>query len=99
LVLIAQTRGVATQVANCPAHRPKPWHGSTRRLRLPSNWAALRTTVLDRDALCRVCLREVATEVDHIDPGDDHSLSNLRGICHGCHATKSGREGWEASRC
>ncbi|WP_267969981.1 HNH endonuclease [Streptomyces thermodiastaticus] len=37
-----------------------------------------------------------ATEVDHIRPGDDHSMSNLRAICSPCHKAKSSREGGQA---
>lgn len=35
----------------------------------------------------------VATEVDHIRPGDDHSMSNLQAVCAACHSQKSAREG------
>jgi 5-methylcytosine-specific restriction endonuclease McrA len=33
-----------------------------------------------------------ATDVDHIIPGDDSSLSNLQGLCNPHHLTKTGRE-------
>ena len=35
----------------------------------------------------------VASEVDHIRAGDDHSRSNLRAVCRRCHALKSSAEG------
>ncbi|WP_338601660.1 HNH endonuclease signature motif containing protein [Saccharopolyspora sp. SCSIO 74807] len=35
----------------------------------------------------------VATDVDHIRPGDRHELSNLQAACKPCHARKSAREG------
>ncbi|MBP2479114.1 5-methylcytosine-specific restriction endonuclease McrA [Crossiella equi] len=38
-----------------------------------------------------------SAEVDHIVPGDDHSDSNLRGLCRTCHLSKSGAEGGRAS--
>ena len=38
-----------------------------------------------------------ATEVDHIKNNDDHSLENLRGLCHEHHAQKTQSESW-ASR-
>lgn len=39
-----------------------------------------------------------ATDVDHIHPGDNHDLTNLRAICRPCHSYKSGREGRAARR-
>jgi len=33
-----------------------------------------------------------ATDADHIIPGDDHSLSNLQGLCRQHHLIKTGRE-------
>jgi 5-methylcytosine-specific restriction endonuclease McrA len=33
-----------------------------------------------------------ATDVDHITPGDDHSLGNLQGLCNPHHLAKTGRE-------
>ncbi len=38
------------------------------------------------------CMR-YANEVDHIEPGDDHSLANLQSACSTCHQIKSSREG------
>ncbi|MEV4492712.1 HNH endonuclease [Micromonospora coxensis] len=80
------------------------WEGSTRRERLPKNWPALRARVLKRDGyVCQFVWRnergrmeqcgKPATEVDHIRPGDDHSMENLRAACHACHQYKSSREG------
>ena len=80
------------------------WQGSTRRSRLPSNWPVLRRRVLQRDGyLCQVRFSEgqlcgqPATDVDHIEPGDDHSLANLRALCGWCHARKSASEGGTAA--
>lgn len=74
------------------------WRGSTRRSRLPSDWAARRRAVLVRDrGRCHVCGKPGATEVDHVQPGDDHSLTNLAAIHRTCHATKSAREGGQAA--
>jgi 5-methylcytosine-specific restriction enzyme A len=36
--------------------------------------------------------------VDHVIAGDDHSPSNLAGICEWHHARKSAREGVEARK-
>ncbi|MYR43049.1 HNH endonuclease [Streptomyces sp. SID5910] len=80
------------------------WQGSTRKSRLPTNWASLRRRVLRRDkGVCqmpfsdgRICGAE-ATDVDHIVPGGDHSMANLRALCSWCHARKSSSEGGAAA--
>jgi 5-methylcytosine-specific restriction endonuclease McrA len=80
------------------------WAGSTRRYELPPDWPELRALVLARDEhRCRwrengtVCGR-TATDVDHIRPGTDHSLTNLQALCRDHHAIKSSREGNAAPR-
>lgn len=78
---------------------PGGWSGSTRKERLPSDWPERRARVLERDRhQCTVieggerCI-EVATEVDHVVPGDDHRDENLASICSWHHGRKSSREG------
>ncbi len=75
----------------------RPWAGSTRRARLPADWPARRRAVLTRDGFrCRIrddCCVVVASEVDHIEAGDNHELGNLQAACPPCHARKSSREG------
>lgn len=77
------------------------WTGSDRRSRLPSDWPQIRVRILKRDPTCvctgctrcqGACLR-TSTDVDHIIPIDDHSDSNLRGLCNPCHLAKSSLEG------
>lgn len=73
------------------------WKGSTRASRLPSNWRSeIRLRILARDPVCRLAYPGVCTgvsvEVDHRNPGDDHSDENLQGLCHECHAEKTKRE-------
>jgi 5-methylcytosine-specific restriction endonuclease McrA len=79
------------------------WDGSDRRSRLPENWPALVAQVKAK-ALGRCqarlpsgvrCPRK-GTDVDHIIPGDDHSLKNLRLLCPYHHDKKSSKEGREA---
>lgn len=74
------------------------WDNSDRVSRLPGNWASLRLATLRRDHyLCQGC-GAPATEVDHVIPGDDHSLENLQSLCTPCHAAKTRREGVAAQR-
>lgn len=81
------------------------WEGSDRRSRLPADWSKIRLRVLRRDAGRCTALDEagarcveVATDVDHIKPGDDHSMGNLRSLCTWHHRKKSGAEGAAAQR-
>ncbi|ANA86942.1 HNH endonuclease [Gordonia phage Strosahl] len=77
------------------------WAGSTRRQRLPEDWELnYRLPVLSRDRwLCQIngpgCKR-AATDVDHINRGDNHDRSNLRAVCSVCHNKKSSAEGNQA---
>ena len=80
------------------------FEGSNRRARLPTDWPTRRARVLARDGnACQVitafnvkCLR-LASEVDHITPGDDHTLDNLQAICSYHHGVKTGAEGGHAA--
>lgn len=66
------------------------WANSTRRSRLPADWPKRRATVLKRDErICHICHQPDATEVDHIRPGDDHSLANLAPAHKVCHQRKT----------
>nr|WP_026246949.1 hypothetical protein [Streptomyces sp. SID8354] len=76
------------------------WSTSSRRERLPANWAQIRRRVLYRDGhQCTardqygVRCAEHATDVDHIRPGDDHREANLTSLCGWHHRVKSSREG------
>jgi len=64
-------------------------------------WKRLRLRVLYNNPFCVYCLKRgiqrPATDVDHIidHRGDSelfHSLSNLQGLCHECHAIKTVNE-------
>jgi 5-methylcytosine-specific restriction protein A len=76
----------------CPVHPKVAWAGSKRRSRLPPDWERRRRSVLARDEICTICRDALATEVDHINPGDDHSLINLQGVCKPCHTDKTQAE-------
>ncbi|MEV8637776.1 hypothetical protein AB0395_39630 [Streptosporangium sp. NPDC051023] len=79
------------------------WANSTRNLRLPSDWNSRRRPEVFRvyGDICHVCCEPGADEVDHLKPGDDHRIENLRPI-HGrntpqrCHLYKSSSEGGRA---
>lgn len=80
------------------------WQGSSRKATLPKDWRKIREQVLNRDrGKCTwraggiKCDRD-ANQVDHIVPGSDHSLSNLRALCREHHAIKSSSEGGRAKR-
>jgi hypothetical protein len=95
----------------CPSSREDQglsgWNGSTRKGRLPEDWATLRVAVLRRDkGVCQVqglikgskedqgsSCSFVATEVDHVERGDNHALENLQAACRPCHLQKSVAEG------
>lgn len=81
--------------SSCAALRPA-WQGSTRRSRLPADWSRIRARILRRDrGRCYIC-HGPASEVDHIESGDDHGPSNLAAICVPCHRRKSAQEGARA---
>ncbi len=76
------------------------WAGSTRSKRLPPNWSQLREKVISRAShRCESNMKDGSrctdkgTDVDHINPGDDHSLENLQLLCTWHHGKKSSREG------
>jgi 5-methylcytosine-specific restriction protein A len=87
------------------------WRGSARRDQLPVNWRQLCTDVRQTyGSSCYLCGHHNASDTDHVVPGNDHSLSNLRPICGTrcsecgaehrapCHVAKSSREGGQAAQ-
>lgn len=76
------------------------WAGSTRRYRLPSNWYTelVPETFEVYGDTCHWCGKPGANQVDHVNPGDDHSLENRRPIHADCHQTKSSIEGGRAAQ-
>lgn len=76
------------------------WAGSTRSKRLPPNWSELRAKVFSIASFrCQATMRDgtrctdQGTDVDHIEPGDNHDLSNLQLLCRWHHNKKSSAEG------
>lgn len=74
------------------------WYTSDRRSRLPRDWDRIRTRVLSRAAYqCQAIEHDPrcdgrATDVDHIRPGDNHSLDNLQALSAVCHRAKTAHE-------
>jgi len=83
--------------------KPGGWVGSTRKERLPPDWAKRKAAVRARDGdICYLCGLPGADTIDHKVPGDNHELWNLapvhdRNPPH-CHRRKSSAEGHAAQR-
>ena len=82
-----------------------PWENSTRAGRLPHNWKQIRQTVIARaEGQCEAILStgtrctEPGRDVDHIQRGDNHDLTNLQLLCTWHHTRKTGREAANARR-
>lgn len=79
------------------------WKTSNRGSRLPPDWPQRKRAVKARDkGICYICGGPGADSVDHIRPGDDHSLSNLAlahlNVWPFCHRRKSTKEGHDTQR-
>lgn len=79
-------------------HTKSGWNNSgqsRRKTELPSDRQQRRRKVLARDkGLCQLRLKGCtyrATDVDHIERGNNHNLENLRAACHHCHMVRTGR--------
>lgn len=79
------------------------WAGSDRVLRLPADWPQRRREAFRvYGRTCYLCGGPGADFIDHVEPGDDHRIENLRPahdrVAPHCHRAKSSREGHEAMR-
>lgn len=74
------------------------WTNSNRVNRLPPGWyRVMRPRVFAQwGTICHICRKDGADQIDHLVPGDDHSLDNLRPAHKACHSKKSAQEGVEA---
>lgn len=62
-----------------------------------AHWKRLRTIVLARDPVCKICNRNASTIADHIKPHKGIwalfcDLMNLQGLCKECHDRKTAAE-------
>lgn len=78
---------------------------SGRRQALPRNWSAIRRVVLDRDGRRCTYLDPTlgrcplpATDVHHVNDGDDHSSGNLVSLCGPHHRSITAAESVVARR-
>ena len=74
---------------------PEPRQDRSSRPNRGHRWMKLRSQILARDPVCRVCNQAEAVQVDHIVPlsqGGGDEYSNLQGICLPCHKDKTARE-------
>lgn len=76
-------------------HDLMAWDNSTRKARLPYDWAKRRAKVKARargrcEAKHHVpeC-NGVGNDCDHVVQGDDHSLTNLQWLSRPCHEAKT----------
>lgn len=87
----------ATWKGRCKEHQLGAFVYNNRSARLPKDWPYRQRYVLHRDDyVCYRCKRKNASQVDHIEVGDNHDLSNLAAICEECHRAKTAQEGNDA---
>jgi 5-methylcytosine-specific restriction protein A len=90
--------GRLVTTARCREHDLKRrYYATHRRARVTyPGWRKLRALILQRDPICRDesgCTRP-STDVDHIIPrraGGSDDPSDLRGLCHRHHSSKTAR--------
>lgn len=79
------------------------WAGSDRVFRLPPDWDERKAEAFRvYGDVCWMCGGTGADTIDHLTPGDDHGLANLRPVHDrrwpNCHRKKSSAEGHAAQR-
>src|SRR5215218_9363283 len=69
----------SSDLMTSPGRSRPAYGGSTRRDRLPDNWAELRAEAkrLNPTQICHVCGLPGGTTLDHKVRGDDHRQENL----------------------
>ena len=77
--------------------KQRRWKEPWRKWYQTAHWKNLRTIVLARDPICKVCERRASTVADHIKPHRGIwalfvDLLNLQGLCVECHNRKTAQE-------
>lgn len=81
--------GTQPDYSRCDTHKKQAYRNTNRSKRLPKDWKLIRQQVFRRDNFeCQTC-GQFATEVDHIERGDNHHISNLQSLCKQCHHNKT----------
>jgi len=83
----------AERAADIERKHDQPW----RAWYHTAHWKNLRTLILARDPICKLCNRVASVIADHIKPHRGNwtlfcDLGNLQGLCTPCHNEKSARE-------
>ena len=86
--------------ARCQQHQ-NLWQASTRKARLPKDWNTRRQIVFRKhQGICYLCGESGADTIDHIIPGDNHSIENLAPVHDRtpphCHRKKTAQEATNA---
>lgn len=72
--------------------KPKRIDEKQKRFYNSSFWKRTREFALAREALCRSCGKNIATDVDHIDGNYlNNKPENLQSLCHSCHSKKTNK--------
>lgn len=96
----------AVKNGRCEPHQiVKEWNKTYRKETLPKDWATRRRIVFQRDNyVCYLCgsNNPVADTIDHVIPGDNHDLDNLKPVhdinAPHCHRKKTAQDSHKAQQ-
>lgn len=64
-----------------------------------ARWKKLRSIVLNRDPICKLCNNAYSEQVDHINEDwTNNHMKNLQGVCASCHSKKTRNSQTSASK-
>jgi 5-methylcytosine-specific restriction protein A len=84
--------------SRCERHREPRWDDrpNAGARGYGQAWRKIRARILQRDPICVLCHDAPSTQCDHVQAksaGGTDDPSNLRGVCRGCHDSRTGRQG------